>query len=248
MLQTQRVVCQTQALSTARANITVRRRAPCGGSQPRPRRNCWQNRVARPCVAKVLRPDSDLRCNGIFFVSGSARALRPYTESRSNKMTELDVEQAYQRYFPIVREKCCRMLNDPTEAQDLAQETFTRLWSNRRRFRNNDGVASWVYRTSTRLAVDRHRRLATASMIAIAADDLLDSQSESPESQAHARQLLGQLVGRIPAKELEVAILSRIDGLTHEEIGRVIEASDRTVRRLLTRFESRLSRLTRRAA
>ena len=158
-------------------------------------------------------------------------------------MVEVDVEQAYRRYFPIVREKCSRMLRDPTEAQDVAQETFTRLWSSRARLRNTGGIPSWIYQTSTRLAVDRYRRLAKADVVAFPVDELLGSESDNPEKRTQSRQMLARLVQRLPARELEVAVLSRIDGLSHEEIGRVVGTSDRTVRRLLAKFESRTSRL-----
>src|SRR5207302_10717908 len=39
-----------------------------------------------------------------------------------------DVEAAYRRYFVLIREKCRRMLADFAEADDVAQETFVRLW------------------------------------------------------------------------------------------------------------------------
>jgi len=158
-------------------------------------------------------------------------------------MVEVEVEEAYRRYFPIVREKCSRMLRDPTEAQDVAQETFTRLWSNRARLRNPDAIASWIYQTSTRLAVDRYRRLARTGDVAFPADDLLGSDVHNPERLGQTREVLARLAREVPARELEVAVLSRVDGLSHEEIGRVVGRSDRTVRRLLAKFELRLARL-----
>jgi DNA-directed RNA polymerase specialized sigma24 family protein len=38
-------------------------------------------------------------------------------------------------------------------------------------------------------------------------------------------------------------VLSRVDGLGHEEIALVVGTSDRTVRRLLQKFEARIARL-----
>lgn len=157
-------------------------------------------------------------------------------------MAELDVSQAYRRYFPVIREKCSRMLRDPAEAQDVAQETFMRLWSDRASLRNADGVASWIYRTSTRLAVDRFRR-SSREGVSLAAEDLIGQTDVGAEGRLESRQLLARLAERIPAAELEVAILSRVDGLSHEEIASVVGSSDRTVRRLLQKFESRIARL-----
>lgn len=157
-------------------------------------------------------------------------------------MADLDVEQAYRRYFPVIREKCSRMLRDPAEAQDVAQETFTRLWSERGSLRAPDGVASWIYRTSTRLAIDRYRQAARTGEGE--PDDAAGPEtSTDPSRQAQTRQLLARLSARVPPRELEVAVLSRLDGLNHQEIGVVLGMSDRSVRRLLRRFEEHLGRL-----
>jgi RNA polymerase sigma-70 factor (ECF subfamily) len=156
-------------------------------------------------------------------------------------MPDVDVEELYRRYFPIIREKCARMLRDPAEAQDVAQETFTRLWSERARLRDDAGVASWIYRTSTRLAIDRRRRAARDGD-APPDDDLVTDGVDAAERLA-SRQLLARLAARVPDDELEVGVLSRVDGLTHGEIAGVVGRSDRTVRRLLDRLEARLAHL-----
>ncbi len=156
-------------------------------------------------------------------------------------MSTLDVEHAYRRYFPVIREKCARMLRDPAEAQDVAQETFTRLWSDRARLRDADAIASWIYRTSTRLAVDRYRRTSRIGELP-AADDVATSEPDAAQ-QLETRRTLARIAEHVPADELEVAILSRIDGLSQDEIARVLGCSDRTVRRLVQKLESRLSRL-----
>lgn len=156
-------------------------------------------------------------------------------------MPDVDVEQMYRTYFPIIRDKCARMLRDPAEAQDVAQETFARLWSERGRLRGADGIASWIYQTSTRLAIDRYRRAGRTDDDALADEDASDGIDA--EDRLASRQMLAQLAERVPDDELEVAVLSRIDGLTHDEIARVIRKSDRSVRRLLDRFEARLTRI-----
>ncbi len=150
----------------------------------------------------------------------------------------LDVEHTYRRYFPIIREKCARMLRDRAEAQDVAQETFTRLWAERDRLQDPGAIASWIYRTSTRIAIDRHRRVRREDELADEAGDHTD-----PGARIDATRMLARLAHRVPAAELEVAILGRVDGLSQDEIARVLGCSERTVRRLLQKLETRLSRL-----
>ncbi len=148
------------------------------------------------------------------------------------------LEQAYRRYFPIIRAKCARMLGDGDEAQDVAQETFVRLWHAQLPGDDAQRVTAWIYRTSTHLAVDRLRRRR------FVADAPLDrTQAACLEETVQARQELQRIARDAPANELEIAVLHRIDGMGQEEIAAVLDVSDRTVRRVLTRFDERLARM-----
>ncbi len=40
----------------------------------------------------------------------------------------IDLDHLYAAWFPLIREKCRRVLADRGEAEDVAQETFIRLW------------------------------------------------------------------------------------------------------------------------
>ena len=139
----------------------------------------------------------------------------------------------------MVREKCRRMLEDVQEAQDVAQETLMRMWKARLDGLSAPQLTAWLYRTSTRLAVDvlrqRARHVSSLSDERVAPD--------RPDQALEYRQLLATLARRIPRKELEVALLARVDGMDQAEMAEVLETSDRTVRRLLRKLEARLERL-----
>lgn len=146
------------------------------------------------------------------------------------------LEVIYRRYFPLVRAKCARVLGDADEAQDVAQETILRFWKAQVKG-DPKGITVWLYRTATRLAIDRLRqRRATV---------VEDRAQTAPASdrQLDARQMLGLLAREAPRRELEVALLHRVDRLTQVEVGEVTGLSDRTVRRLLQSFDERLARL-----
>jgi RNA polymerase sigma-70 factor (ECF subfamily) len=156
-----------------------------------------------------------------------------------------DIERTYRVYFSVIRAKCARMLRDPAEAQDVAQETFARLWTCREDISDVRAVTAWIYRTSTRLTVDCYRRNRGRAWLddddPAAAPSQTTGASTGPERMDAAR-LLERIAGRVPERELEVVILSRIDELTHEEIAEVTGMSSRSVRRLLGRFDGRIAR------
>lgn len=132
------------------------------------------------------------------------------------------------------------MLRDADDAQDVAQETFIRLWRSRLDLEDPKRVAAWVYRTATHLAVDRIRRNSRGPEVrGVEAD----APAPAGDARVQTRQLLERLAAKIPADELELAFLDRVDGLTQPESAQVLGVSERTVRRMLVRLDERLSAL-----
>jgi RNA polymerase sigma-70 factor (ECF subfamily) len=137
------------------------------------------------------------------------------------------------------------MLGDFAEADDVAQETFVRLWRANLAADDRRTVLAWIYRTGTRLAIDRLRersRMATADEEAVALVHLGTSAPDGEDALA-TRRSLEVLARRLPADELEVALLFRIDGLTQAEIAEVARVSERTVRRCLQRLDERVAKM-----
>ena len=157
-------------------------------------------------------------------------------------LTEDQVKEAYRRYFPTIVRKSRRMLRDPSEAQDLAQETFLRLWKSRLDLRDAMATTAWLYKTITRLALDRLRSPERPAQGFDGLASAIASPEATAEDRSHHRDLLKQMMDALPRAEIEVAVLSRVDELNHQEIGEVLGISERTVRRLLTRVDLRIAR------
>jgi RNA polymerase sigma-70 factor (ECF subfamily) len=148
-----------------------------------------------------------------------------------------DFSVAYARLLPPVRAKCRRLLGAGPGAEDVAQETFLRFW--------RSGISAdcdartamaWLYRTSTRLAIDalRERRAAISLAPLVEQPCGLDLAAS-----VEARAAIVTLTASVPRDELEVAVLCRVDGLAQPEAATVLGISERTVRRMLDRFDER---------
>lgn len=158
-------------------------------------------------------------------------------------MADPQLEALYRQNFPVIRAKCARMLGETEAAADVAQETFVRLCETGVVHAEPAVRAAWIYRTSTRLAIDLLRRRRQG--VELPAPEVA-YEPASPHASAHdrvtARQRLAAVAARTPARELEIALLCRVDGLTQLEAAEVCDLSERTVRRLLERFDQRLAR------
>jgi RNA polymerase sigma-70 factor (ECF subfamily) len=153
------------------------------------------------------------------------------------------VERLFRENFAVIRARCARMLGEREEAADVAQETFARLCESGFVHEEAAVRVRWIYRTSTRLAIDALRRRRLGVETRGAGVDLdAESHARPADEVLAARQRLGAIAASAPRDELEVALLCRIDGLTQPEAAEVCEVSERTVRRLLERFDRRLAR------
>jgi RNA polymerase sigma-70 factor (ECF subfamily) len=151
---------------------------------------------------------------------------------------------AYRLYFPLLVQKCARMLGDSHEAQDVAQETFIRFQRAGLADADARHVTAWLYRTSTRIAIDRLRARKRHAPDAAAVETLF--VADASENCTAARELWAALAAGLPELELEAALLTRVDGLTQPEVAEVLGTNTRRVRRLLTRFEARVEALRKR--
>jgi RNA polymerase sigma-70 factor (ECF subfamily) len=155
-------------------------------------------------------------------------------------VTSQEFERTYARFFPPIRAKCRRLLSSAQAADDVAQDVFVRLWQWRER-PNLDApdaartLLAWLYRTSTRLAIDTLRAHGSRP----ADGQKLESVPCGVDLDAAigAKSSILALVEAADDDELQAAVLARVDGLSQPEVALVLGVSERTVRRLLQRFD-----------
>src|SRR5207237_7461220 len=71
----------------------------------------------------------------------------------------------------------------------------------------------------------------------------LSSLAPDADDALTTRRSLEVLARKLPADELEVALLFRLDRLSQAEIAEVTRVSERTVRRALRRLDARVARM-----
>jgi RNA polymerase sigma-70 factor (ECF subfamily) len=64
----------------------------------------------------------------------------------------------YRSYSELVHRICLRMLRDPAEADDAAQDVFVRVFLKINTFRGESAFSSWLYRLTTNVVLMRFRR------------------------------------------------------------------------------------------
>ena len=133
------------------------------------------------------------------------------------------------------------------DASDLAQEVFLKAYRSLRHFRGQSAFSTWLYRIAVNACVDYTRRQARSNCLPLA-DDLLSAHDEpglDPQQELERKELRTELLRAISglSMKLRVAlVLHDIEGLTHEEMARVVRCSVGTTKSRLFRAREEVRR------
>ena len=158
-------------------------------------------------------------------------------------LSQTRFEQLVLQHGRQVLNTATRILGDVNLANDVHQEVFLAIWRRWESYNGHENWPAYLYRSTVRKALqvarDRHgvRDLPTESepttereqpSDAIAADEL--------------RQQLAAALAKLPERQADVFVLSRLEGLSTSEVATLLGCSEPTVRVHLHRAIRRLSR------
>jgi RNA polymerase sigma-70 factor (ECF subfamily) len=129
-----------------------------------------------------------------------------------------------------------RLAGSEATAQDLAQETFVRVYRHRLAFRPSQKFSTWLFAIATNLARNHARWRARHPETLLEHENLREfpvaAQTSSPDEQSVANERVAAIqkaVADLPQDMREVLILSTWHGMSHAEIARVQDTSEKAV-------------------
>lgn len=145
-------------------------------------------------------------------------------------------EVLVRRYQDRAYNVAYQVLRHREDALDVAQEAFARAYLSIGRFRGGSGFFTWLYRILVNLAIDQARtRKGKETTISLddphAATGHRDSAADpgaSLETKELAEQITGALAS-LPVHQRTALTLREIEGLSYQEIARVMSCSIGTV-------------------
>ncbi|MFZ5827037.1 MAG: RNA polymerase sigma factor [Bacillota bacterium] len=153
--------------------------------------------------------------------------------------------ELYQRYKGPVFGYLYRMTGSPEDAEELTQETFYQAILSLHRFRGEAQVSTWLLRIARNQYLKRMRRAGREIPTDLDAGALPGSEPGPEQNllQADEQEAVRLALERLPEQYRSVLVLREIQGLSHAEIGAILEKSEATVRVLVHRARQRLHQL-----
>jgi len=145
----------------------------------------------------------------------------------------------YGRHRAAVRARCKRLLRNDAAADDATQETFVRVLRHAHHLPPDAEALPWLCRIATNYCLNELRHLRIAAAVEEMDDEMRRPSSASPEDQVADRQMVRKVLGPVPRKLRDVAVLRHVDGLLDAEIAAALGVSRRTVVYRLLAFRQR---------
>lgn len=133
-------------------------------------------------------------------------------------------------YWPQIYGTALRLIREPEQAKDLAQDMFMKLWNNREKLPGVSNVKSFLYVSARNLVMDHlEKKVLTTSNIEYLVDYFQESNTADAQRKmefAELEQTLAAAIQSLPGKTKEVFILHRFGGLNHAEIAQKLGISE----------------------
>lgn len=141
-----------------------------------------------------------------------------------------------ERHFKSIYAYVYRFVHNATEAEDIVQETFIKVWRQLDRFKDGAGIRPWLFRIARNTAIDYLRKkkhipfsyFSEEGEEVVFADTSTDLLEESIAREQNA--VLNGAIDQLPAHYREIIVLRAEQDLTFEEIATLLDKPLNTVK------------------
>jgi RNA polymerase sigma-70 factor (ECF subfamily) len=158
-------------------------------------------------------------------------------------------------YAPLVYRLAYRLLNQPADAGDVAQDVFLKVFRGVGTFEGHCSLKTWVYHITVNTVWNqnrwwrRHRE--QERPLEIHDDDFgtapMDVIDESPSPlqdvlTLEAQELVRKALGRLSQSQRLILVLREMEELNYDEVAAILEVTEGTVKSRLARARLALKR------
>jgi RNA polymerase sigma-70 factor, ECF subfamily len=158
-------------------------------------------------------------------------------------------ETLVERHQRAVIGTVAKMLGNASEAEDIAQQVFVRVWKSAERYEAQAKFTTWLFTITRNLVFNEVRRRQRKPTVSVDEREetthrtIEDSQAISPDNemlQAELEEAIDRAIQSLPGKQRLAVVLRRYEEMPYEEIAVVLSMSIPAVKSLLFRARTQL--------
>ncbi len=142
-----------------------------------------------------------------------------------------------------------KMLGNPSEAEDIAQQVFIRIWKSASRYEPQAKFTTWLFTITRNLVFNEVRRRQRKPTVSVDEREesthrtVEDFQAVSPDDEmlhSELEEAVDRAIQSLPEKQRLAVILRRYEEMPYEEIAVILSMSVPAVKSLLFRARTQL--------
>jgi len=165
-------------------------------------------------------------------------------------------EEIINKYKKVVFGQAYNFLRNKEEAEDTAQEVFIAIYKSIKKFRGDSKLSTWIYRITINTCKNRLKQLQRlrshtadefyeegeenkTSMV----DNIKEKEEKEPDktyASSQVKKLIYKRIDELSNEHKQVILMRDVDGLSYEDIGRVLKLSVSAVKSKLFRARENL--------
>lgn len=149
----------------------------------------------------------------------------------------MNFESIYNNHWQKVFRLCMGYVNNTDLAQDLAQETFIKVWKQLPKFRNESSIGTWIFRIASNTClrqIQKNKRMPKSELPLEIKQEVLSMDLENEV------QFLYKCISEL--KEIERLIISlELEDIDQREIAIIVGLSEGNVRVRIHRIKEKLA-------
>ena len=136
----------------------------------------------------------------------------------------------FDRYYIRLCQYVYSIIKDKDDSEDIVQELFLSVWSNRKKLAVEDNIPGYLYVMSKNLTLNYIRSKANYKNLLKNQEEKPEYYEEYPMETDEFRIALFDCINLLPARSREILILHRIKGYKQKEIAERLDITVKTIK------------------
>jgi RNA polymerase sigma-70 factor (ECF subfamily) len=154
-----------------------------------------------------------------------------------------------ERHQDAVVGTVAKMLGNPADAEDIAQQVFLRIWRHARHYRPDAKFTTYLFTIARNLVFNESRRRSRRKEVSteereesshLQVEDSPERQPDAELLQAELQRAVDEAIAALPEVQRLAVVLRRYEQMPYEEIAEVLKLSLPAVKSLLFRARATL--------
>lgn len=141
-------------------------------------------------------------------------------------------ERLYLKYYPLLLRFAFNKLGDFSKAEDITQEVLMQLWKRRSNIRLIGKLNNYLIKAIKYKILDDYSKQRYKDLLSLEVEKSIQTYSENTDHlirESTLKQIITSEISKLPPRMKTTFLLSRNEGLTHEEIAQQLGISVHTV-------------------